>query len=113
MTRDLDLSLLRRSFDADPIAPLQPQAGYYVTRNLATMLDGLEPAAFACAAEPVPHIMGEGDDPVGIGQNAVPEEKDMAEDECHEYRGQDGDRLLDAPDVEDDEEERAKEQKSE
>ena len=50
----LDLSLLRRSFDADPISPLQPQAGYYVTRNLATMLDGLEPAAFACAAEPVP-----------------------------------------------------------
>jgi hypothetical protein len=39
----LDLSLLRRSFDADPISPLQPQAAYYVTRNLATMLDGLEP----------------------------------------------------------------------
>lgn len=39
----LDLSLMRRSFDADPIAPLQPQAAYYVTRNLATMLDGLEP----------------------------------------------------------------------
>ncbi len=39
----LDLSLLRRSFDADPIPPLQPQAAYYVTRNLATMLDGLEP----------------------------------------------------------------------
>ncbi|MCX6911377.1 MAG: hypothetical protein NTY01_25500, partial [Verrucomicrobia bacterium] len=38
----LDLSLLRRSFDADPISPLQPQAAYYVTRNLATMLDGLE-----------------------------------------------------------------------
>ena len=39
----LDLSLLRRSFDADPIPPLQPQAAYYVTRNLATMLDELEP----------------------------------------------------------------------
>ncbi len=39
----LDLSLLRRSFDADPISPLQPQAAYYVTRNLATMLDGVEP----------------------------------------------------------------------
>ncbi len=39
----LDLSLLRRSFDADPISPLQPQAAYYVTRNLATMLDTLEP----------------------------------------------------------------------
>jgi hypothetical protein len=39
----LDLSLLRRSFDADPIPPLQPQAAYYVARNLATMLDELEP----------------------------------------------------------------------
>ena len=39
----LDLSLLRRSLDADPISPLQPQAAYYVTRNLATMLDELEP----------------------------------------------------------------------
>jgi hypothetical protein len=39
----LDLSLLRRTFDADPIPPLQPQAAYYVTRNLATMLDQLEP----------------------------------------------------------------------
>ncbi|MCX6877376.1 MAG: hypothetical protein NTW21_26740 [Verrucomicrobia bacterium] len=34
----LDLSLLRRSFDADPIAPLQPQAAYYVTRNLRVRL---------------------------------------------------------------------------
>jgi len=50
----LDLSLLRRSFDADPVSPLQPQAGYYVTRNLATMMDGLEPAAFECAVDPVP-----------------------------------------------------------
>lgn len=39
----LDLSLLRRSFDADPISPFQPQAAYYVTRNLATMLDEWEP----------------------------------------------------------------------
>ena len=50
----LDLSLLRRTFDADPIGPLQPQAAYYVTRNLATMLDGLEPAQFACAVDPAP-----------------------------------------------------------
>lgn len=50
----LDLSLLRRSFDSDPISPLQPQAAYYVTRNLATMLDGLEPAAFECTVEPRP-----------------------------------------------------------
>ena len=44
--RVLDLSLLRRSFDADPISPLQPQAAYYVTRNLATMLEELDPADF-------------------------------------------------------------------
>jgi len=50
----LDLSLLRRSFDADPVSPLQPQAAYYVTRNLATMLDGLEPAEFACEVSPQP-----------------------------------------------------------
>lgn len=48
----LDLSLLRRSFDSDPISPLQPQAAYYVTRNLATMLDGLEPKTFGCAVDP-------------------------------------------------------------
>lgn len=43
----LDLSLMRRSFGADPIAPLQPQAAYYAMRNLATALDGLRPARFA------------------------------------------------------------------
>src|SRR5208283_2742920 len=50
----LDLSLLRRSFDADPIAPLQPQAAYYVTRNLATMLDELEPAELEDAIDGAP-----------------------------------------------------------
>jgi hypothetical protein len=50
----LDLSLLRRSFDADPIPPLQPQAAYYVTRNLATMLDGWEPGEFEFTVEPAP-----------------------------------------------------------
>jgi hypothetical protein len=50
----LDLSLLRRSFDADPIGPLQPQAAYYVTRNLATMLDGLEPGKLAYQIAPAP-----------------------------------------------------------
>jgi hypothetical protein len=50
----LDLSLLRRSFDADPIAPLQPQAAYYVTRNLATMLDGLEPGELQYAIDRPP-----------------------------------------------------------
>ena len=42
----LDLSLLRRTFAADPISPLQPQAAYYVLRNMATALDGLAPASF-------------------------------------------------------------------
>jgi hypothetical protein len=50
----LDLSLLRRSFDADPIAPLQPQAAYYVTRNLATMLDGLEPGELEYSIDRAP-----------------------------------------------------------
>lgn len=50
----LDLSLLRRSFDADPIPPLQPQAAYYVTRNLATMLDRMEPGEFDFAIDSPP-----------------------------------------------------------
>jgi hypothetical protein len=50
----LDLSLLRRSFDADPIAPLQPQAAYYVTRNLATMLEGLEQGEWEYAIDRAP-----------------------------------------------------------
>jgi hypothetical protein len=50
----LDLSLLRRSFDADPIPPLQPQAAYYVTRNLATMLDELEPGKLEYAIDRAP-----------------------------------------------------------
>jgi hypothetical protein len=44
-TYPLDLSLLRRSFAADPITPQQPQAAYYVTRNLGTALEALRPAA--------------------------------------------------------------------
>ncbi len=50
----LDLSLLRRSFDADPISPLQPQAAYYVTRNLAAILDGMEPGKLDFAVDPAP-----------------------------------------------------------
>ena len=42
----LDLTLLRRTFAADPITPQQPQAAYYAMRNLATALEGLEPADF-------------------------------------------------------------------
>jgi len=43
----LDLSLMRRTFAADPISPEQPQAAYYVMRNLATALEALEPAEFS------------------------------------------------------------------
>jgi hypothetical protein len=50
----LDLSLLRRSFDADPISPLQPQAAYYVVRNLATMLDELEPGTLQFSIDRAP-----------------------------------------------------------
>ena len=50
----LDLSLLRRSFDADPISPLQPQAAYYVTRNLATLLDELEPGELEYSIDGAP-----------------------------------------------------------
>ncbi len=50
----VDLSLMRSTFHADPIAPLQPQAAYYVTRNLATMMDGLEPDEFTCEVSPMP-----------------------------------------------------------
>ena len=46
-----DLSLTRRSFAADPVAPQQPQAALYVTRNLATALEDLEPADFEYAVE--------------------------------------------------------------
>jgi len=47
----LDLSLMRKTFSADPISPLQPQAAYYVMRNLATALDGLEAAEFVVHME--------------------------------------------------------------
>lgn len=43
----LDLGLMRRSFNADPVSPLQPQAAYYAMRNLSTALDGLQPADFS------------------------------------------------------------------
>jgi hypothetical protein len=43
----LDLTLLRRSFTADPISTQQPQAAYYTLRNLATALEALQPADVA------------------------------------------------------------------
>jgi hypothetical protein len=42
----MDLTLMRRTFTSDPISPQQPQAAYYVMRNLATALENLQPAAF-------------------------------------------------------------------
>jgi hypothetical protein len=41
-----DLSLMRRTFASYPISPLNPQAAYYVTRNLSTALEDLVPAEF-------------------------------------------------------------------
>ena len=42
---------MRRTFTADPISPQQPQAAYYVMRNLATALENLQPAAFEFRVE--------------------------------------------------------------
>jgi hypothetical protein len=50
----MDLTLMRRTFSADPISPQQPQAAYYVMRNLATALEDLQPAAFEWRAEGAP-----------------------------------------------------------
>lgn len=50
----LDLTLMRRTVAADPISPEQPQAAYYVMRNLATALEGLEPAEFAFTLDGAP-----------------------------------------------------------
>jgi hypothetical protein len=40
-----DLGLFRNSFSADPVSPLQPQAAYFVLRNLCTLLDSAAPAS--------------------------------------------------------------------
>ena len=47
----LDISLLRRSFAGIQFTNQQPQAAYYVLRNLATILDGVEPGNFAYSIE--------------------------------------------------------------
>ncbi len=47
----LDLTLLRRSFSGSPVSVLQPQAGYYVMRNLATALEELKSSDFKCRIE--------------------------------------------------------------
>jgi hypothetical protein len=38
-----DGSLMRSTFSADPVCPLQPQPAYYVMRTLSTVLEGAEP----------------------------------------------------------------------
>ncbi len=43
----LDLSLGRRGFLTDPLTRMQPQASYYVMRNLATALENVKPASLA------------------------------------------------------------------
>ena len=50
----MDLTLMRRTFTADPISPQQPQAAYYVMRNLATALENLQPAVFDFRVEAGP-----------------------------------------------------------
>ena len=42
----MDLGLLRRSYYANPVSVMHPQAGYYAMRNLATALDELTSADF-------------------------------------------------------------------
>lgn len=39
-----DVGLFRNTFSAWPFSPTQPQPAYYVYRNLATLMDGAEPA---------------------------------------------------------------------
>jgi len=51
----LDLSLLRRSFSGNPVSVLQPQAAYYVMRNLATALEDLQPDNLKYFIENIPH----------------------------------------------------------
>jgi hypothetical protein len=42
-----DLGLFRNSFSADPVSPTQPQAAYYVLRNLCTLLESVRPMSVA------------------------------------------------------------------
>lgn len=49
-TYPMDLSLMRRTVSSYPVNHVEPQAAYYVTRNLCTALDELMPSEFACSA---------------------------------------------------------------
>lgn len=54
----LDLSLFRRSTIQDPVDARQPQAAYYVMRNLSTYLDGVEGfTGEACVSGAKKHMM--------------------------------------------------------
>jgi hypothetical protein len=52
-----DLGLFRNSFSADPVSPTQPQAAYYVLRNLCTVLDGARPSTAQVEIEPTAEQM--------------------------------------------------------
>ncbi len=45
-TYAMDLSLMRHTVSSYPVTSMEPQAAYYVTRNLCTALDELMPAQF-------------------------------------------------------------------
>lgn len=42
-----DGSLMRSTFSADPVCPMQPQPAYYAMRTLSTVLEGARPAEMA------------------------------------------------------------------
>ena len=42
-----DGSLMRSTFSADPVCPMQPQPAYYAMRTLSTVLEGVKPAGIA------------------------------------------------------------------
>ena len=44
----LDLSLLRRTIDSEAGSVLQPEAAFYISRNVATMIDQFRPVEFTC-----------------------------------------------------------------
>jgi len=52
-----DLGLFRNSFSADPVSPAQPQAAYYVLRNLCTLLDNARPSIAQIEIEPSAEAM--------------------------------------------------------
>ena len=52
-----DVGLFRNTFSAWPFSPTQPQPAYYVYRNMATMMDGVEPASLNIQTTPAASLM--------------------------------------------------------